>query len=344
MAIRIPMSAELLGRTRFAVSPAPEILSALAWQVRPRPPRHVTRWLERAADGVDPALLTLLTDLAGSSRAYAPDFLTPAPAGRSVGIDELVDAIAATDADTVDYHLDIGFNGRPVRPDVVVQFASEEAYVQWRRPLPASVSHLLRQGHGVLAEAAAEAMRAWFDVALATDWPDVRAVLDDDIAYRGDRMVREGSTALLDDLDPSMAWDGNGVVLDRPFDGDIDWEHDGLLLLPCSSQRGVIFSAEDPDPPRVTYPARGTASLSGPPTVSAPPELRELIGETRAVLLSLLAEPGPTSRLARASGWSQATVSYHLGILARSGLVEGRRRGRSVVYSRTQRGDQLVGS
>lgn len=336
------MSAELLGRTRFAVSPAPEILSALAWQGRPHPPRHVARWLARADDGVDPALLTLLTDLAGSAHAYAPDFLTPAPVGRSTTIDELVEGIAATDADTIDYHLDIGFNGRPVRSYVVAQFESEEAYVQWRRPLPASVAHLLRQGHDVLAQVAAEAVRAWFDVALAVDWPDVRAVLDDDIAYRGDRMIHEGSTALLEDLDPSMSWDGNGVVLDRPFDGDIDWEHDGLLLLPCSSQRGVIFSAEDPDPPRVIYPARGTASLGGPATVSAPPELRELIGETRAVLLSLLAEPSPTSRLARDSGWSQATVSYHLGILARSGLVEGRRRGRSVVYARTPRAEVLL--
>lgn len=338
------MDAELLGRTRFAVSPAPEVLSALAWQTRPHPPRHVGRWLGRAADGVDPHLLLLLTDLAGSGHAYAPDFLTPAPVSRSAGIDDVVEAIATTDAETIDYHLDIGFAGRAVRPDVVAQFASEEAYRQWRRPLPASVAHLLRQGHDVLARAAANAMATWFDVALSSDWADVRAILDDDIAYRGDRMVHEGSTSLLEDLDPSMAWDGNGVVLDRPFDGDIDWEHDGLLLLPCSSQRGVNFSAEDPDPPRIVYPARGTASLSGPPTVTAPPELRELIGETRAVLLSLLAEPGPTSRLARASGWSQATVSYHLGILARSGLVEGRRRGRSVVYSRTHRGDQLLGA
>ncbi|KGN37844.1 ArsR/SmtB family transcription factor [Knoellia subterranea] len=54
-------------------------------------------------------------------------------------------------------------------------------------------------------------------------------------------------------------------------------------------------------------------------------------------------EPAATSRLARASGWSQATVSYHLGILARSGLVEGRRRGRMVVYRRTVRGDSLIG-
>ena len=336
------MDAELLGRTRFAVTPAPEILSALAWQTRPGAPRHVERWLSRAASGVDPAALTLLTDLAGSGHPYAPDFLTPAPGSRSVGIDEVVAAIAATDAETIDYHLDIGFDDRPVRDDVAVQFESEEAYRQWRRPLPDSVAELLRQGHQVLVEAAAEAMAAWFDVALATDWPDVRAVLDDDIAYRGDRMARAGSTSLLDDLDPSMSWDRRGVVLERPFHGDIDWEHDGLLLLPCSSQRGVSFSAEHPDPPRIVYPARGTAALGGPPVAVAPPELRELIGETRAVLLSLLAEPGPTVRLARESGWSQATVSYHLGILARSGLVEGRRRGRSVVYSRTRRGDNLL--
>lgn len=336
------MSAELLGRTRFAVTPGPEILSALAWHARQHPPRHVRQWLQRAEEGVDPTLFGLLVDLAGSGHAYAPDFLTPAPAGRSATIDDVVEAIATTDPDTLDYHLDIAFNDRPARPSVYVQFGGEEAYRRWRRPLPDSVAALLRQGREVLAQVAADAVASLFDVAMATDWPQVRAILDDDIAFRGERMVHEGSTSLLEDLDPSMSWDGNGVVLERPFDGDVDWQHEGLLLLPCTSQRGVNFSAEDPDPPRIVYPARGTASLDAPPDVQAPPELGELIGETRAVLLVLLETPSPTSRLARASGWSQATVSYHLGILARSGLVEGRRRGRSVVYARTRRGDQFL--
>ncbi|NJE05371.1 ArsR family transcriptional regulator [Thermococcus sp. M36] len=56
--------------------------------------------------------------------------------------------------------------------------------------------------------------------------------------------------------------------------------------------------------------------------------------ETRRKILMLLMERDMTqSGIAKALGLSQPTVSYHMGELARLGIVSARRDGKSVMYS-----------
>lgn len=63
--------------------------------------------------------------------------------------------------------------------------------------------------------------------------------------------------------------------------------------------------------------------------------LRALAQPTRLRIMTLLARtPGgmTAGEIATALGVRQNTLSSHIAILARSGLVEGRRTGRTIVY------------
>ncbi|MBT2511345.1 winged helix-turn-helix transcriptional regulator, partial [Streptomyces sp. ISL-98] len=91
-------------------------------------------------------------------------------------------------------------------------------------------------------------------------------------------------------------------------------------------------------PPLVHYPLTPPSS----PAYTASPELARLLGPTRAGLLTALATPASTSELAARHYLSPATVSYHLGVLRRSGLVTPIRDGRYVLYRRTAQGTHLT--
>jgi DNA-binding transcriptional ArsR family regulator len=51
-----------------------------------------------------------------------------------------------------------------------------------------------------------------------------------------------------------------------------------------------------------------------------------------------------TTQVARELGLSAASVSEHLSVLRRAGLVTARRSGRSVLYQRTVFGTELLGA
>jgi DNA-binding transcriptional ArsR family regulator len=70
--------------------------------------------------------------------------------------------------------------------------------------------------------------------------------------------------------------------------------------------------------------------------------LEALLGASRAALLRDLVRPHTTSDLATRHGLALGTVSGHLSILARAGLVSPHRRGRRVFYLRTPLGSLLV--
>lgn len=341
MSISIPLDAAQLAGTRFGISPAIEVVGSLRTRGRhPRP--HARRWYARAASAMDSGQLELLHALVPNDHPYTPDFLLPYPKGVRDPIGAFSERIATTDPDLIDYHLDIALSDRPIRDTVQEQFGSRSAYQAWRRPTPPALAELIDRGPRTLAEAAADAMQAYFETALAPDWQMAESVLLDDIAYRADLMVAKGAGFLLEDLSDTLRWTGTGVELARPYGGIVDWPHDGPLLVPSTTQTDLVFSAEEPLPPLLIYAARGTARLdSGDDTAPAANALAEVIGATRTDLLSRLDRPRSTHTLSLDSGLSMATVSYHLGILRRADLVTKTRRGRQVLYQRTARATAL---
>jgi DNA-binding transcriptional ArsR family regulator len=66
------------------------------------------------------------------------------------------------------------------------------------------------------------------------------------------------------------------------------------------------------------------------------------LGAARAEVLLLLGSPMSTSQLAAVTGLALGSVGRHLRVLLEAGLVERRRAGRSVLYSRTGAGEVLV--
>ena len=73
-----------------------------------------------------------------------------------------------------------------------------------------------------------------------------------------------------------------------------------------------------------------------------PASLGALLGTARAVVLVLLPSPMSTSQLVAVTGQGLGSVGRHLKVLLDAGLVERRRAGRSVPYSRTAAGEVLV--
>lgn len=343
MGVYIPMSLESLGRSRFSITPSVEIIAGLRAYGSARPSRHLARWRTRAERSMSGPQLALLRGLVPVSHAYVPDFLSPPPARSRASIEETVAQVAATPVDEVAYHLDIAYKGRRIRPDVADSFGGDGPFDAWRRELPPAVEAALASGPATFAARVADAMAAYFTGAIEPDWADVLDVLQADVAYRGARMARLGAIALLDDLSPDVRWDSHGLRLSRPFNVLVDWADDGLLLIPSTADgRRVSFCAERPVTPSVIYPVRGVWRLWTSDRHDPRPAVADLIGETRAGLLASLDHPRSTGELSRARSLAPATVSYHLGILHRSGLVHRRRLGRTVVYERAPIADDLL--
>ncbi|MEU2881285.1 winged helix-turn-helix domain-containing protein, partial [Streptomyces sp. NPDC007070] len=70
--------------------------------------------------------------------------------------------------------------------------------------------------------------------------------------------------------------------------------------------------------------------------------LGALLGPARAEVLVLLGSPLSTTQLTTVTGQGLGSVGRHLRVLLDAGLIERRRAGRSVLYSRTDAGRVLV--
>ena len=73
------------------------------------------------------------------------------------------------------------------------------------------------------------------------------------------------------------------------------------------------------------------------------PDVGSLVGASRAGLLRDLLLPRATTELSSRHRLSAATVSYHLGVLLRAGLVTRRREGHFVRYRCSEEGLVLLG-
>lgn len=341
MAIRILTDVATLARSRFAISPAYELTATLAGR-NAGAPSHARRWYARALARLDEWTLELLHALVPLDHPYVPDFLAPHPRQPRQTRDEMVAAIAATPADELALQLDFAFADRPVHPEHAESFGGEARYQRWRRRPPPILADLLGSGDAALAKEAAGAFGRFFDAALADDWAAVVDVLEADIAHRSEAMATHGLATMLQTLGTDLAWDGGAVTLARPFEVTVDWADDGLLLVPCTAHVGpILFTSERPRTPVLTYTARGVGTLLADRGRDAT-HLTELLGATRLGILQRLDEPLTTTTLSRLDGHAAATISHHLGVLRRAGLVAARRGGRGVFYRRTALADALL--
>jgi DNA-binding transcriptional ArsR family regulator len=325
--LRIRVTGEDLARSRFAISPLWELVKALRLLATPtRRDPATDPWVARARQRFEQVSgnVGVQAVLALQPPGYGADYLSPVPRGVADTIDDLLDAVRSCPT-------------AQARAEISTAMAHRRASEQVREVLA-------RDDVTVLL---ADALAGCWDTVLAPDWPLLRAVLERDVVHRAERLVSRGWASALDDLHARVRWAHGLIRVDRWRDQDVDLDGRGLLFVPSVFVwPGLAVTLDPPWPPALVYPARGVGALWRSPDEggpAGPPDaLAQLLGRTRAAVLTALDQPASTTQLARVLRQSIGGVGDHLAVLGRAGLVDRARSGRSVLYHRSPAGEALV--
>jgi DNA-binding transcriptional ArsR family regulator len=248
---------------------------------------------------------------------HVPDFVAPIPDGPVQSVEDEIERVRATDPEII-------------RADVIECHGED--------PPPPWDAFLARPRE--MADRLADGLHAYWQAVLADDWPRLRAILEGDVLGRARELALSGPGAVLDELHPRVSWRRPFVELDKPRH-DLRLEGHALVLMPLVFGRGLLIAIDAREQVIVIgYEARGTAGLSAPD--SEEPRLELLLGAGRATVLRALAQPATTTELAARLSYAPSTVSAHLDVLARAGLVDRHRVRRSVFYGLNETGRSLV--
>jgi DNA-binding transcriptional ArsR family regulator len=327
------LSADLLARSRFVISPFSETVAALTVLSPPDPPGipwvrsfralHREAYLAMLAED---KLRAVVADHAwrprrGQVPGWIADFLALPPLGDGATFADELDQLAAWDDDRI-------------RAEIC-QFAAG--------PLPAALGQP-GLGQPGLRDAVSDLLRWVWTATLVSDWPRRRRVLEADILTRTSRLASRGWAGVFDTLSPYSSWLGDGRLQINGYefpDRDLSQARE-LDFVPVHSYTGWDMR-ELPHRYALVYPVSGALADTG--SVRAGPDsLARLIGPNRARVLRLLEEPRSTSQLAALTGLPLGAVGNHLRVLLEAGAVLRRRAGRTVLYWRTSLGDALAAS
>jgi DNA-binding transcriptional ArsR family regulator len=313
------VNADTLAGSRFLLSPLAETFASLkllhagagrhpgeqAWLRA-----HLPAYRRRLAD--DP--VTVLLVHAGIGRNWIADFLTPTPRDEE-SFEEGVARVRAADPEQARAHLRLSLAG----------------------PLPAALER------NDLPERAARLLEYVWAETVRPYWDRRRRVLEADVVARTARVGRGGWAAVLDALRPGTRWLGENrfqVNLHEYPPREISGAQ--LVFVPVTPQTGWVSWGEPPRRYAVVYPCAGALADTDARRASVPAGLGALLGRARAQVLVLLDSPLSTTQLTALTGQGLGSVGRHLRVLLDAGLVERRRAGRSVLYSRTGAGQVLV--
>lgn len=313
------VSADTLATSRFVISPLAETTASLMTLQRGTAAHpgernwldaHLPAYRERLAG--DP--VTALAIGAALGRRWIADFLAPAPLGEGEQpFSEELDRIRDTTAEDVLADLEISLDGqlptRLRRPDLAARLAGLLEWVWAASVLPY--------------------------------WPRRRRIIEADILARSARLGHGGWVAALDGMRPGIRWLGNGrLQINAHNYPPRDISGAQLLFVPVTPGRQGWVSWDEPDRYALTYTCAGVLAQADQAPVPSP--LAALVGPGRAQVLILLDTPKSTTQLVALTGLGLGSVGRHLKVLLDAHLVQRRRAGRSVLYSRTTPGDTLV--
>lgn len=203
----------------------------------------------------------------------------------------------------------------------------------------------MASGDPRLRETLAGALRAYHDTVLSP-WMDVIArcvAADRELRMRA--LADGGVERLLSSLGARIRWEEPTLVADYPCDLDVHLDGQGLLLIPSYFCARMPVTLVDPDmQPVLVYPAMTTAveTMAVQPGVRQE-ALADLLGATRAVILTAIADGYSGRRLAAQARVSPATISHHTTVLREAGLITTSRMGNTVVHRLTTTGARLLG-
>jgi DNA-binding MarR family transcriptional regulator len=318
--IRIELTDDDLSRTRLAMSPLWELVASLFVLHKDQPPPEYAPWVARARRALRGVELGPLR-LDGPLRHTCPDFMAPIPVEPLAALQDEIERVRSTEPDVV-------------RADLA------ECWPDGPPPAWDALAARPRE----LVEQLADAMHAYWHAALADEWPQLRAVLEGEMLARARSLALDGPAALLDELHPSVRW-RRPVVEVHKKSKDLELELGGrpLVLVPLVFAGSVLLGNQARERAiGLGYQARGTAALWAPEEATADGRVELLLGHGRAAVLRSLGRPATTTELARRLGYAPSTVSAHLDVLSRAGLVDRHRVRRSVFYGLNETGRSLV--
>ncbi len=313
--ISYSLTADDLGNMRFACSPLLETVTSL-WALR-WPERYVLHlpWVKRTRDllaHLDPADVTVLNGLVGTHHGWLPDFLAPRPVTPLPDIATELDQVRRT---------------APAKAASDIRAVNEGKLP--RLGNPASIASVLER---------------YWQLAIAPHWTRMQALLEADMLYRARQMAHDSTVAMLTGLDTQARWREGTFHVNAGFGlrYDVAVAGRGLSLVPGLFVPGTICPVGQDEPPTIAYRARGIGTLWDNDRSPAPQAISDLIGVGRAGVLAALNGPATTTDLARRLGVTASAISQHLAVLNRAGLVAKARAGRTVLYARTEIGEQLA--
>jgi hypothetical protein len=257
----------------------------------------------------------------------SPVFLTPpAAAGRTPEPNEDLHRVASAPSRVVAWQLSALLGVQPG------QSRADHAALRTLRKAA-------DRGEGEFANRLASELETFWLRGLSRTWPAVAAHAADDIALRTRLLADHGMRAALGSLHDAVHY-GNGALhlLDRDSSRQPDGHKDevpsgGHLVLFPSPWAHTWLLTVDPHGRRPAYLIYPTSpSAASATTGGADRSLKGGLGPTRQALLADLDVPRTTTQLAARHHLSASTVSYHLALLHRTGLVTRTRTRNSVYY------------
>lgn len=306
---------------RFAFSPSFELVASFRALREPMRNAFHTRWAAQAQRELAHTNLALMDALI-PPRGYMPDFLTPLPADPLPTFEDEMQRMRQTPDDVVRRDLNILANGAPDR--------EAQLRPMFDNPRP-------------WLDKLARVMTAYWRKAIAPHWPRMRTVLEGDLLVRARALAVSGPEAVLSSLHPVIEYRDGALRINKDHDQEITTGGDGMLLVPSVfAAPGYLLFIDTPPTPAVIFGARGAGTLWLGQTNASAGGLRELIGDTRADIITALLSPMTTAQLAAHLKLTAGAISQHLGALRRAGTVETHRQGRMAFHQLTPVGTSLV--
>ncbi|MFI9561582.1 transcriptional regulator [Nonomuraea endophytica] len=321
--LTVAFSAYDVTSIRFAYSPLREVSASVHALRTPAGRALHLPWFKQVRPKLTADLAPLLDLIPGG--AYIPDFLCPIP---TIPTPDLAGELAALRA----------------LPDEVIR-GDLDRMTSWPTcgPLEGTATELY-ENPGPALDRLAQAIEAYWRIAIAPHWSRMRNLLEGDLLYRAGHLAQDGPAGVFADMHPAIRWEDRTLYLQqRPQELSRVLNGEGLLLIASVFVwPGLFHRTDSPGQPIITYPVRAIATLWERGTAPAPDALAAVIGRSRALLLTELDTPASTTDLARRTGLAPASVSEQLTLLLSAGLVTKHRVGRAMLYLRTPRGQSLL--
>lgn len=250
-------------------------------------------------------------------------------------------------------------------PDLEARFAElryadtrPDEFAEWRMKVRRKLRHagppgapgtgIPRRGPGTAPHTD---VRRFSSVAVVPFWGRIRNHLELEREARGRAVLTGGVEQVLNELHPSISWSAPLLRVDNEQEGQgADLLGEGLVIAPSLFASGpMVLDAETggQGAPVLVYNVTPTtdsaAGLWQQQEEDRAAALSDLLGHTRANVLETLRSPVSISDISRRLDLSHPSVSRHLGVLRRSGLVAAERRNNLTVHRLTHLGEAVLG-